>query len=238
MKRSHDVAIDEKIEFDSLLQNKQLLQGLKQSGYQQPSPVQLKAIPLGRLGMDLVAQAKSGTGKTVVFSVIALESLQVHIKLPQVIMVAPTREIAVQIRDVVRGLAECMPTVQCHSFIGGLPTPPETLSHCQVVVGTPGRLMALLESKKLATQHVKLVVLDEADKLMSDTFRPQIQYIFSKLKHQHQTIAFSATFTEALMDQLNTFLKDPQIIRLTEGVPTLNGKLVLLSIHKGTNLFF
>lgn len=226
MKRSHDVAIDEKIEFDSLLQNKQLLQGLKQSGYQQPSPVQLKAIPLGRLGIDLVAQAKSGTGKTVVFSVIALESLQVHVKLPQVIMVAPTREIAVQIRDVIRGLAVCMPTVQCHSFIGGLPTPPETLTHCQVVVATPGRLMALLESKKLSTSHVKLVVLDEADKLMSDTFRPQVQYIFDKLKktaHHHQTIAFSATFTDALMDQLNAFLKDPQIVKLTDGVPTLNG---------------
>jgi ATP-dependent RNA helicase DDX20 len=224
MKRSHDVAINEKIEFDSLLQNKQLLQGLKQSGYQQPSPVQLKAIPLGRLGMDLVAQAKSGTGKTVVFSVIALESIQAQIKLPQVIMVAPTREIAVQIRDVVRGLAVCMPLVQCHSFIGGLPTPPETLTHCQVVVATPGRLMALLESKKLVTSRVQLVVLDEADKLMSDTFRPQIQSIFDKLKKTtHQTIAFSATFTETLMDQLNSFLKNPQIVRLTDGVPTLNG---------------
>lgn len=228
MKRSRDVAIEEKVEFNSLLQNKLLLKGLERSGYEQPSPVQLKAIPLGRLGVDLIAQAKSGTGKTVVFGVLTLESINVALKYPQAIVIAPTREIAVQIRDVIRDLGHYM-KVKCHAFIGGLPasTDHQHLSGCHVIVGTPGRLMALLESKKLNTDHIKLFVMDEADKMMSDTFRPQVDYIFSKIQRKNkviQSVAFSATFTDELLKDLSGFLKDPRIVKLTDGMPTLNGK--------------
>ncbi|EPB89423.1 hypothetical protein HMPREF1544_03792 [Mucor circinelloides 1006PhL] len=225
MKRSRDVEIEEKVEFDSLLQNKQLLQGLKQSGYERPSPVQLKAIPMGRLGVDMIAQAKSGTGKTVVFGVITLEAINLAISQPQAMIIAPTREIAVQIRDVVRNLGRFMPCLQCHAFIGGISmqTDAQHANSSHIVVGTPGRLMALLESKRLSTTYMKLVVLDEADKLMSETFYPQIDYIFSKLKSTvFQVVAFSATFTEELLKLLSKFLKDPQTVRLTDGVPTLN----------------
>lgn len=227
LKRSLDVQIDEQVEFDSLLQNKQLLSGLKKAGYERPSPIQLKAIPLGRLGMDLIAQAKSGTGKTVVFGVITLESINIKLKSPQAIIVAPTREIAVQIRDVLRNLGQDMTGLGCEAFIGGLSVSSDYqhLIGCQVIVGTPGRLMALLDDNKIDTSHIKLVVLDEADKLMSDTFEPQINYIFQKLKKVfHQSITFSATFTDDLLLSLQKFLKSPQIIRLTDGLPTLNGK--------------
>jgi ATP-dependent RNA helicase DDX20 len=84
MKRSHDVEIQEEVDFSSLVQNKALLKGLTESGYEKPSPIQLEAIPMGRLGVDLIAQAKSGTGKTVVFGVIAIESIVAHIRAPQV----------------------------------------------------------------------------------------------------------------------------------------------------------
>ncbi|CEP17188.1 hypothetical protein [Parasitella parasitica] len=225
MKRSRDVEIEEKVEFDNLLQNKQLLQGLKQSGYERPSPVQLKAIPMGRLGVDMIAQAKSGTGKTVVFGVITLEAINTAISQPQAVIIAPTREIAVQIRDVIRNIGSFMPSLQCHAFIGGLSmqTDAQNANNCQIVVGTPGRLMALLESKMLSTTHIKLLVLDEADKLMSKTFHPQINYIFSKVKSSvFQVVAFSATFTDELLDLLSKYLKNPQTVRLTDGVPTLN----------------
>jgi ATP-dependent RNA helicase DDX20 len=85
MKRSHDVEIQEEVDFSSLVQNKALLKGLTESGYEKPSPIQLEAIPMGRLGVDLIAQAKSGTGKTVVFGVIAIESIVAHIRAPQVL---------------------------------------------------------------------------------------------------------------------------------------------------------
>lgn len=227
MKRSRDVAIEEKVEFDSLLQNKELLQGLKQFGYERPSPVQLKAIPMGRLGVDMIAQAKSGTGKTVVFGVITLEAINIAIAQPQAMVIAPTREIAIQIRNVIRNLASFMPGLQCHAFIGGLAMQIDAkhANHCHIIVGTPGRLMSLLESKKLSTTFLKLVVLDEADRLMSDTFYPQIDYIFSKMKSTvFQVVAFSATFTDTLLKLLSKFLNNPQTVRLTDGVPVLNGK--------------
>lgn len=229
LKRSADVHIDEQVEFDSLVQNPGLLIGLKKAGYERPSPIQLKAIPLGRLGMDLIAQAKSGTGKTVVFGVITLEGIDIKIKSPQAMIIAPTREIAIQIRDVIRNLGQEMKGLICEAFIGGLSMTSDYqhLIGCHVMVGTPGRLMALLDEKKVSTRNIKLVVLDEADKLMSDTFVPQIQYIYNKLKVDkvfHQSISFSATFTEELLLSLSRFLKSPQTIRLTDGLPTLNGK--------------
>ncbi|KAG1320421.1 hypothetical protein G6F62_011342 [Rhizopus arrhizus] len=222
MKLSKDVEIDEQVDFNTLLQNEQLLQGLSLSGYERPSPIQLKAIPIGRLGIDLIAQAKSGTGKTVVFGVIAIENVNISIQLPQVIMVAPTREIAVQIRDVVRSLAQLMP-LKCEAIIGGLSVQADAqkLAGCQIIVGTPGRLLALLEDKKINTSQLKLWVMDEADKLMSDKLQSQVQAVFNKLPKTIQCIAFSATFTEELVADLSMFMKSPQQIRLTEGVPTL-----------------
>lgn len=84
MQRSRDVQINESVTFENLVRNAELLRGLENAGYARPSPIQLQAIPLGRLGVDLVAQAKSGTGKTVVFGTIALESLDTHSRMPQV----------------------------------------------------------------------------------------------------------------------------------------------------------
>ncbi|ORX57429.1 DEAD-domain-containing protein [Hesseltinella vesiculosa] len=223
LNRSHDVQIDKDIDFSPLIHNQYILQGLEKSGYARPSPIQLKAIPLGRLGVDLIAQAKSGTGKTVVFGVIALEAVNLNVKGPQVLMVAPTREIAVQICDVVQNLGQCMPGFHCSALIGGLPmqADQQRLQHSQVLVGTPGRLMALLSSQKLPTNTINLFVMDEADKLMSDTFRPQIDYIYSRLPLKKQSVAFSATFTDALLASLNKFVVNPHTIHLTQDVPTL-----------------
>ncbi|KAI9484666.1 P-loop containing nucleoside triphosphate hydrolase protein [Zychaea mexicana] len=226
MNRSRDVQINEDVDFEALVQNKQLLKGLEQAGYARPSPIQLQAIPLGRLGVDLIAQAKSGTGKTVVFGVISLEAIQTDIKTPQVLMVAPTREIAIQIRDVVRNLAKYTPGVHCEAFIGGIATHTDVkrLKNCQIVVGTPGRLMALLHSNSLNTNDIKLFVMDEADKLMSDVFGQQVQYIHGKLPKKKQTLAFSATFTEELLETFQSLMYEPQIVRLTTDVPELEGK--------------
>ncbi len=115
---SSDVHINEDLDFSSLVSNPALLKGLTDSGYQRPSPIQLKTIPLGRLGLDLIAQAKSGTGKTVVFGVIAIESVLSAVatqldtsqtgskeQQPRAVIIAPTREIAVQIQDVILKLA-------------------------------------------------------------------------------------------------------------------------------------
>ncbi|KAI9312376.1 P-loop containing nucleoside triphosphate hydrolase protein [Dichotomocladium elegans] len=217
MKRSRDVRIDEDVDFESLVANKSLLKGLLHAGYDRPSPIQLQAIPLGRLGSDLIAQAKSGTGKTVVFSVIAIESIQIELKQPQVIMVAPTREIAIQIRDVVRNVGQHVNGFHCDAFIGGLSVKADVqkLQRCQIVVGTPGRLSQLINEKMLNVREIKLLVLDEADRLMSESFIKQVKYIHHKLPSRKQCIAFSATFSGHLFDMLGDFMESPQTVRLT-----------------------
>ncbi|CAO3697461.1 unnamed protein product [Rhizopus stolonifer] len=220
-KLSKNVAIDEQVDFSTLLQNKPLVQGLLESGYERPSPIQLRAIPLGRLGIDLIAQAKSGTGKTVVFGVIALETINVQLKETQVLVVAPTREIAIQIRDVLRLLGRFIPGLKCEAFIGGLADDPKKFQACHLIVGTPGRLLALLKSKKITTKYVKLWVLDEADKLIEARLESQISGIYSFLPDTMQCVAFSATFNELLLKSLSVFMKTPQLVRLTEGAPTL-----------------
>ncbi|KAG0166501.1 DEAD (Asp-Glu-Ala-Asp) box polypeptide 20 [Apophysomyces sp. BC1015] len=201
-KRSTDVQIDEDIDFGALIPNKQLLKGLEQSGYERPSPIQLQAIPLGRLGVDLIAQAKSGTGKTAVFGVISLDGINTSLKVPQAMIVAPTREIAIQIRDVLRNLGQYMEGFHCEAFIG--------------------RIMALIDDQKINTKAIKLLVMDEADRLMSDSFLPQIRFIHKKLPNSKQCVAFSATFSDELLGSLGTFMKSPQTVRLTDAVPTLD----------------
>ncbi|KAJ2959325.1 hypothetical protein NQZ79_g5240 [Umbelopsis isabellina] len=225
MKRSRDVQIEEDVQFDALIKNKDLLKGIKASGYEKPSPIQLKAIPLGRLGVDLIAQAKSGTGKTVVFGTIALECVDLSLFEPQILIVAPTREIAVQITEVLRVLGTYMQKLTCETFIGGLAVGGDTrkMKQCQVVVGTPGRLMALLQQNKLKVANIKLAVLDEADKLMGADFKAQSKYILEKLPIHKQVIAFSATFDQSLYDTFQQFMKNPQKVVLTTDAPVLEG---------------
>ncbi|ORY99991.1 P-loop containing nucleoside triphosphate hydrolase protein [Syncephalastrum racemosum] len=219
-RRSRDVDTGQDVDFDTLVRNKALLQGLLEAGYERPSPIQLQAIPLGRIGVDLIAQAKSGTGKTVVFGVVALEAIDPARPDPQVLMVAPTREIALQIRDVMRDLGKHIPRLKCEALIGGLDVRDDIdrLRKAQLLVGTPGRLMQHIEEKKLRTDTIKLVVLDEADKLMSGVFEDQTHYILQRMPRSKQCIVISATFTPELLESVGQFLKKPQMVRLTTDV--------------------
>ncbi|KAF9586372.1 DEAD (Asp-Glu-Ala-Asp) box polypeptide 20 [Lunasporangiospora selenospora] len=252
---SKDVQINEDLDFSSLVSNERLLRGLFAAGYRRPSPIQLKTIPFGRLGLDLIAQAKSGTGKTIVFSVIALEAVLGKLSLsgtvaghesrsqeqtspqeqqrqpqePHAVIVAPTREIAVQIREVILSLTReaLKDDIKCHAMIGGMPvkTDKENLKDCSIVVGTPGRLRALIQSGQLKTSSIQLLVLDEADKLMEDCFRTDIFEINARLRGDKQVMAFSATYDDELLGMLDQLVKNPVYIMLSNGVPELEGVL-------------
>ncbi|KAF9189910.1 DEAD (Asp-Glu-Ala-Asp) box polypeptide 20 [Haplosporangium sp. Z 767] len=242
---SSDVQINEDLDFSSLVSNPALLKGLTESGYQRPSPIQLKTIPLGRLGLDLIAQAKSGTGKTVVFSVIAIESIISALsktsstavqqdQQPRAVILAPTREIAVQIQDVILNLvrAGLKETVTCHSMIGGMPIhkDKENLRRCSIVVGTPGRVRSLIDTGHLRTSQVRLLVLDEADKLMEEVFKDDVFAIAKGLGSQKQVMAFSATYDDDLLSQLDHLVKNPVYVMLSNGTPELAGVLQYFKI--------
>ncbi|CAG8653710.1 6349_t:CDS:2, partial [Paraglomus occultum] len=217
--------IEEDVSFEALITNRQLLRGVLEAGYESPSPIQLKAIPPGKLGLDVIAQAKSGTGKTIAFGIVALEMIDLNDPLPQVLIIAPTREIAVQTQDVILSIGRFMKKLKCHVFIGGFSVEDDwkKLERCQIVVGTPGRLEFLLSQKKMPIKSLRLVVLDEIDKLLDHNFRPVIRKIFTKLPSKKQVMVFSATYEEHLLKQLHNYTYEPHHVMLAVNTPSLEG---------------
>ncbi|XP_032376771.1 putative ATP-dependent RNA helicase DDX20 isoform X1 [Etheostoma spectabile] len=225
-KRTDDVILSEGIDFSSLLLSQAVLDGLSSAGFQKPSPIQLKAIPLGRCGLDLIVQAKSGTGKTCVFCTIALDSLVLENPATQVLVLAPTREIAVQIHSVVMAIGCAMEGLECHVFIGGRPVSQDKthLKKCHVAVGSPGRIKQLIELGMLSTASIRLFVLDEADKLLEEgSFQEQINWIFSSLPVNKQMLALSATYPEFLAQHLTRYMREPTFVRLNPSDMGLKG---------------
>ncbi|KAG6598107.1 putative DEAD/DEAH box RNA helicase [Phytophthora cinnamomi] len=169
-----------------------------------PSPIQLHALPVALFGNDVVGQAKSGTGKTAVFRVTAVEH-------------AIRFEIAVQIETVLRQLAQFRPELVIRTCIGGLPVAQDQrhlAAGCHIVVGTPGRVKALIDQCSLPCSAIRLLVLDEVDKLMARDFERDIQYIADALPERRQTLAFSATFTPDQLVAVVQLTRTPQIVRV------------------------
>ncbi|KAK2182715.1 hypothetical protein NP493_340g02001 [Ridgeia piscesae] len=224
-RRTADVLIRENVDFAGLMLRADVLAGLKRAGFQRPSPIQLKAIPLGRCGLDLIVQAKSGTGKTCVFAVVALESLCLESATVQVLVLAPTREIAVQLWEVINTLGSAMTALRCYTFIGGLPLAEDVqkLQCCHIVVGTPGRVKQLIEENLLDTSTIRLFVLDEADKLLEENFQESVNWIYSTLPENKQMMAVSATYPEILAQHLRRYMRNPTFVRLNITDPALLG---------------
>ncbi|XP_078011074.1 LOW QUALITY PROTEIN: putative ATP-dependent RNA helicase DDX20 [Phascolarctos cinereus] len=224
--RTGDVLLAEPADFGSLLLSRPVLEGLRAAGFERPSPVQLKAIPLGRCGLDLIVQAKSGTGKTCVFSTVALDSLILENLATQILILAPTREIAVQIHSVITAIGIKMEGLECHVFIGGTPLSQDKtrLKKCHIAVGSPGRIKQLIELDYLNTASIRLFILDEADKLLEEgSFQEQINWIYSSLPANKQMLAVSATYPEFLASALTRYMRDPTFVRLNSSDPSLIG---------------
>eukprot|EP00656_Telonema_subtile_P002082 TRINITY_DN10909_c0_g1_i1.p1 TRINITY_DN10909_c0_g1~~TRINITY_DN10909_c0_g1_i1.p1 ORF type:complete len:587 (+),score=81.23 TRINITY_DN10909_c0_g1_i1:157-1917(+) len=229
-KRTGDVGASEPCSFADLRLSAPILRGLESAGYVNPSPIQLAAIPLGRFGVDLIAQAKSGTGKTCVFSVIALEALDLDLELPQVLVIAPTREIALQIQSVICEIGKFLVSssnkpLSCHAFIGGMSVSRDKqhAQHCHVVVGTPGRLQALVQSHGLLINSIRLLIADEADKLLDSSFNGFLESVLTSMPARKQVIALSATFPPAQRALLIKHMRNPKFILLNPEAPSLMG---------------
>ncbi|GBM49453.1 putative ATP-dependent RNA helicase DDX20 [Araneus ventricosus] len=217
--RSDDIRIGEDADFSSLLLPKEILSGLTASGFKYPSPIQLKAIPVGKIGKDLIVQAKSGTGKTLVFTVVALNMLLKGATHPQVLIMAPTREIACQICQVIKCVGSAYKGLACEYFIGGriLEEDVPRIQGCQVIVGTPGRIKHLINYKILKTAGIRLFVLDEADQLLKESsFTTDIDDIYRALPRDKQMIATSATYPDKLKRLTKKYFRDPLLIRLNK----------------------
>ncbi|VDN81458.1 unnamed protein product [Brugia pahangi] len=224
-------------DFSSLMLNRTSLNALAKAGFIKPSPVQAQAIPFGMLGLDLLVQAKSGTGKTMVFSLLAVENLNAQFGRPQVLIVAPTREIASQIVSYIRMLAPSV--IHVGMFVGGnekgvAEDIQKLRKSIHIVVGTTGRLCHLVRINALRLSHVRLFVLDEADKLMEDSFQKEINYLFSTLPPEKQIAVFSATYPYRLDTTLMHYMRDVHLVRVDKDAQLLGVKQYVIVARNGT----
>lgn len=224
--RTEDVEFDRSLRFDQMFLSEPVVRGLSRNNFVTPSPIQARAIPLGRLGLDLLVQAKSGTGKTLVFSVLILEAHNPDVPFPQSLTIVPTREIAVQIEKVLNRIAYSIANFRAQSFIGGLDVAQDrkNLQNCSAVVGTPGRVWHLIKSGLLNMSNIKILVLDEADSLISGTLQGDVDQIIKAVPKKRQTLVCSATFYKNRDRELLKYMNE-QFIGVTpkKEVPVLHG---------------
>lgn len=204
----------------------ELLRGIYAYGFEKPSAIQQRAIKPLMDGRDTIAQAQSGTGKTAAFGIGTLASIDCSDQRTQAIILAPTRELAVQTYKVILGLGEYCTGFTAHVCVGGLSVR-EDISKLQrgvhVVVGTPGRVFDLINRRALYTDAVKLFVLDEADEMLSAGFKDQIYDIFRFMPPTCQVGLFSATIPQDVLEITQKFMRDPVQILVKQDALTLEG---------------
>ena len=220
--------------FGALQLDERLTRALRAAGFDAPSPVQLACVPLGRFGCDVIAQAKSGTGKTMTFVVIALERVDAGRRRTQALALAPTRECAVQTHECFVEMIEKFKDmdgdarggIETCLLVGGLPVKEDRArlaSQPHVVVGTPGRTRQMLEEGSMACDGARLLILDEADALLSGTFERDVLFAYSMLPERKQVCAFSATYSKTLLGDLERLMRAPQKVMLCESTTALQG---------------
>lgn len=211
--------------FDELKLKDELLLGIYSYGYSAPSAIQQLAIKPAIQGRDILAQAQSGTGKTATFTISILQRINCALNETQALVLAPTRELAKQISNVVMNIGQKM-KVKVHACIGGSKTS-EDIAKLQegmhVVVGTPGRVQMLMEKKFLRTDGIKVFVLDEADEMLSLGFRTQIHTIYTFLPEECQILLLSATMPKDILEFTTNIMNDPVKILVKKEELTLDG---------------
>ncbi|MCB2056499.1 MAG: DEAD/DEAH box helicase, partial [Novosphingobium sp.] len=204
-----------------------LIRALDAKGYADPTPIQRQAIPALLEGRDLLGIAQTGTGKTAAFSLPSLHRLAAD---PQprrsascrMLVLSPTRELAAQIAENMRGYAKFLNlSVQC--VFGGIPVGKQAralVPGCDVLVATPGRLLDLIDQRALTLRNVEIFVLDEADQMMDLGFIQPLTRIAALLPEQRQSLFFSATMPKAIADLGKRFIKNPVRVEVTPQATT------------------
>lgn len=221
--------------FEAMNLKDSLLRGIYAYGFEAPSAIQSRAITQIISGRDTIAQAQSGTGKTATFSVAMLEVIDTKIHSPQAIVLSPTRELAIQIQNVIMALGDYM-NVQCHACIGGrkINEDIKKFDYGQhIVSGTPGRVADMIRRQYLDTRNIKMLILDEADTLLEKGFQEQIYEIYRYLPPATQVVVVSATLPHDVLALTKKFMTDPVRILVKRDELTLEGlKQYFIAVEK------
>ncbi|MGD9871565.1 MAG: ATP-dependent RNA helicase DbpA [Thauera sp.] len=212
-------AIEPGLPFDALPLPAAMLDTLRQLDYRTMTPIQAASLPLALAGHDLIAQAKTGSGKTAAFGLPLLARLDVRKLDVQAMVLCPTRELADQVTQEIRRLARFEANIKVLTLCGGTPMRPQrdSLEHgAHVVVGTPGRIMDHLERGSLKLDALDTLVLDEADRMLDMGFHDDIAFVAGRCPTERQTLLFSATYPEGIARLAARFLRKPQEVKLLE----------------------
>ncbi|CAH2237159.1 ATP-dependent RNA helicase WM6 [Pararge aegeria] len=215
--------------FRDFLLKPEILRAIVDCGFEHPSEVQHECIPQAVLGMDILCQAKSGMGKTAVFVLATLQQLEPSENHVYVLVMCHTRELAFQISKEYERFSKYMAGVRVSVFFGGMPIQKDEevlKTACpHIVVGTPGRILALVNSKKLNLKHLKHFILDECDKMLESLdMRRDVQEIFRNTPHGKQVMMFSATLSKEIRPVCKKFMQDPMEVYVDdEAKLTLHG---------------
>ena len=200
-----------------------ILEALNDLGYEKPSPIQAECIPHLLGGRDVLGMAQTGSGKTAAFSLPLLNNIDPELRAPQILVLAPTRELAVQVAEAMTEFSKHMRGVNVVALYGGQRYDVQLRAlrqGPQIVVGTPGRLLDHLKRGTLDLSKLSGLVLDEADEMLRMGFIEDVETIMAQIPEGHQTALFSATMPEAIRRITRRFMKEPQEVRIQSSVTT------------------
>jgi len=213
--------------WDDLDLDSNLLRGIYAYGYENPSPIQQKAIKPIILGKDVVAQAQSGTGKTATFSIGALANINLSNNFTQVLALSPTKELTLQTAKVFESLGGMMEELRVQCLYGGSifeegsSFSNKNIPH--IICGCPGRVFDMMRRDKITSKKIKLIILDEADEMLSSGFKDQVYNIFQYLNNGVQVVLASATLPDGINSIINKIMRNPIKIEVKREMLTLEG---------------
>lgn len=222
--KTSDVTDTRGNEFEEFCLKRELLMGIFEKGWEKPSPIQEAAIPIALVGKDILARAKNGTGKTGAYSIPVLEQIDPTKDYIQALIIVPTRELALQTSQICIELAKHM-HIRVMVTTGGTNLKDDIMriyQKVQVIIATPGRILDLMDKEVANMANCRMLVLDEADKLLSQDFKGMLDHVIMKLPKERQILLFSATFPLSVKNFMEKHLREPYEINLMEEL-TLKG---------------
>ncbi|MCD6046793.1 MAG: dbpA [Gammaproteobacteria bacterium] len=221
--------------FSTLALREALINNLTSLGYNTMTPIQAESLPMMLKGDDVIAQAKTGSGKTAAFGLALLNRLRVENHAVQALVLCPTRELAEQVSQALRQLARLMPNVKVLNLSGGMPMKfqLDSLKHdAHIIVGTPGRVQKHLDKQTLSLNKLQILVLDEADRMLDMGFFDAISDIIKLCPKQRQTLLFSATYPAGIKKLASEFMQNPQRVIAEETHTELNIEQIFYKVNR------
>ncbi len=207
----------DKIQFKALEISEEILKAVEDMGFEEATAIQTKSIPIILSGKDVIGHSQTGTGKTAAFGIPALEMIDIENSSVQVLILCPTRELAIQACEEIRKFAKYKHGVKTLPIYGGQPIDHQIKAikrGVQIVIGTPGRIMDHMRRRTLKMGNIKMVILDEADEMLNMGFREDIETILKDIPTERQTILFSATMSKEIMRITKEYQRDPELVKV------------------------